>query len=53
MNVQQNSYSRAKADGTLDLLGDAGVFRGICSDGEAFRGRVLPIRRKKRHRCVL
>ena len=24
MNVQQKSYSRAKADGTLDLLGDAG-----------------------------
>ena len=23
MNVQQKSYSRAKADGTLDLLGDA------------------------------
>ena len=34
MNVQQKSYSRAKADGTLDLLGNAG-FPGICCDGEA------------------
>ena len=31
MNVQQNSYSRAKADGTLDLLGDAGFLEAYAA----------------------
>lgn len=52
MNVHQKSYSRAKADGTLDLLGDAGFLEAYAAT-RSFWGRVLPIRRKKRHRCVL
>ena len=31
MNVQQKSYSRAKADGTLDLLGDAGFLEAYAA----------------------
>ena len=31
MNVQQKSYSRAKADGTLDLLGDAGFLEAYAT----------------------
>ena len=31
MNVQQKSYSRAKADGILDLLGDAGFLEAYAA----------------------
>ena len=31
MNVQQKSYSRAKADGTLDLLSDAGFLEAYAA----------------------
>ena len=31
MNVHQKSYSRAKADGTLDLLGDAGFLEAYAA----------------------
>ena len=51
MNVQQKSYSRAKADGTLDLLGDAGFLEAYAATAKLKKARpakrVCALRRRR------